>query len=341
MQAILFLLMQGTQTLLHRILTLYPHPCRPAWRVLWPSGRGFTAAVLPSLVLSLVLSGWAMQGAIALPTDRLSDDAATPFQAGVAAFHQGNVPQALIHFTEAVRQNPTQSSAYANRCLTYLTLDNPQQAIGDCAQAVQLNPKNLEALLNHGLAAAQLGELEAAIAIYDRLIQARPADYRAYYNRGLAHVETGDLRDAIVDFSEAARQVLPSDRRTKAIAYNERGLVHLQLENHRSAIADFSEAIQFSADNPEYFYNRGCVYHQLGSLEDAQLDFTRALSDRPDYAEAYASRGLVYKDLHQPEVALADLEQAARLFSDQGNLTAYQQTLSLVQRVRNPSVAVS
>jgi tetratricopeptide (TPR) repeat protein len=335
------------QAILHRILTFYQtidqNTCRHLWRGLWPIGRwGFVAAVLTSLVLALGLSlGWGMQGAIALPSPRNSNDAASPFQAGVAAFQQGNAPQALIHFTEAVRQNPTQASAYGNRCLTYLTLDNPQQAIGDCAQAVQLNPKNLEALLNQGLAAAQLGELEAAIAIYDRLIQARPADYRAYYNRGLAHVETGDLRDAIVDFSEAARQVLPSDRRTKAIAYNERGLVHLQLENHRSAIADFSEAIQFSADNPEYFYNRGCVYHQIGSLEDAQINFTRALSDRPDYAEAYASRGLVYKDLHQPDAALADLEQAAQLFSDQGNLTAYQQTLSLVQRIRNPSVAVS
>jgi tetratricopeptide (TPR) repeat protein len=56
------------------------------------------------------------------------------------------------------------SSAYSDRCLADLQIQEYHQAIADCTQAINLTPNNPEADLNRGLAHYRQGNYTAAIA---------------------------------------------------------------------------------------------------------------------------------------------------------------------------------
>jgi hypothetical protein len=53
----------------------------------------------------------------------------------------------------------------------------------------------------------------------------------------------------------------------------------------------------------------------------------------PDYATAYFLRGLVKYILGDKQGAIADCNQAAQLFSQQGNMEMYLKTLEIIKKL--------
>lgn len=58
-------------------------------------------------------------------------------------------------------------------------------------------------------------------------------------------------------------------------------------------------------------------------------------------AEVYGNRGTVRYHLGDRLGAIADLEKAAKIFSDHGNVPAYQQALTFLQTIQNSPTAKS
>ncbi|HEY9600800.1 MAG TPA: tetratricopeptide repeat protein, partial [Allocoleopsis sp.] len=52
------------------------------------------------------------------------------------------------------------------------------------------------------------------------------------------------------------------------------------------------------------------------------------------FAEAYNNRGVMRYRLGDSKDAIADLQQAAHLFRDQGNIASYQQTLNFIRMIQ-------
>jgi regulator of sirC expression with transglutaminase-like and TPR domain len=63
------------------------------------------------------------------------------------------------------------------------------------------------------------------------------------------------------------------------------------------------------------------VFHRGAACADrsAQADLTRCLALKPDDGKAYYARGLTRSKLGDQPGAIADLERALRLFTDQGD----------------------
>lgn len=299
----------------------------------------FRKLILSVSFLAALLIFWLTPVAIASADSSVIEDPKTAFRQGVTAFQSGDYSLAAERFTQAVQLDPGYTSAYSNRCLTYLELKAYQNAIDDCTQALTLNSSNTEVYLNRGLAYYRSSEYAEAIADYTELLKLRPHDYRAHYNRGLAQVDKGAYREAIVDFGEALRQTSPLDRVTKAEIYNDRGLAQLLFDHPQQAIADLTQAIQLSSNHTGALYNRGCAYHQRGNYTAAVNDFTQVLQRVPNHAQAYLSRGMIRHELGEQSAAIVDLQQAAQYFQEQGLMLPYQQTLGLIERIRLPSVA--
>jgi tetratricopeptide (TPR) repeat protein len=255
-------------------------------------------------------------------------------QKGITVFQEGDYLTAIEQFNQAIAADPGYAAAYSNRCLSHIHLDEYTAAIADCTEAVRLNAADTEAYLNRGLAYYRLGKPTEAIADYTQLLQFKPHDFRAYYNRGLAQAEQQAYREAIVDYGEALRQVNPLDHSTLAEIHNDRGLAQLWLEHWPQAVAEFTQAVQFSSSDIRAYYNRGCAYHHQGNSVAAIADFTQVLQIAPDHAPAYLSRGLIQQQLGNTAAALVDLKQAAQHFCDHGQLLAYQQTLSLIEKLQ-------
>jgi tetratricopeptide (TPR) repeat protein len=261
------------------------------------------------------------------------------FRAGIIALEQANYKEAIAQFTQTLQTDSQFTAAFSNRCLAHLQQGDYGRAVQDCTQALRLDANNPEAYLNRGLAHDRMGQFERAIADYNQLLQRRPDDFRAYYNRGLAQFELGAYRKAIADYERSLHQ--PGlTQNVLAEIYSDRGLAKLVLTDQDGAIADFSEAIQLDHANTRAYYNRACAYHRQGNLLLAIDDLTQVLTQAPDHAEAHRSRGLIRYQLGEKWQAIADLQQAAQHFSNQGEAIAYQQTLNLIHQIEAVSFAV-
>lgn len=256
------------------------------------------------------------------------------FDLGVDKLKYRNYHQALGDFTQAIERDANFAAAYSNRCLVYLHLNEPAKSIEDCTAALQLNPDNTEAYLNRGLAYYRQGNYPAAISEYNQVIERQPNDLRAYYNRGLARFDLKDYEGAIADYNQALEHSFQPFDPLLADIYNDRGLAELMLEEMEDAIADFSIAINLDTNNHRAFYNRACACHRNGDLLGAMRDFTLALQVDPNRAEAYVNRGLIRHELGLQQAALADLKAASHHFNAQGNQSAYQTTLALIERLQ-------
>lgn len=273
------------------------------------------------------------------------------FNSGVEKTQSGDYEQALLDFTQAIRLDANLAAAYSNRCLVNIELGDYQKARQDCTQALQRSSNNSEAYLNRGLAHYRLSEHQAAIADYSSVIKLNPHDFRAYYNRGLAYFAQENYQEAIADYNQALHQgsqfnrsmdTLPS---TLATIHNDRGIAYLHLGDFEgadvkalaSAIADFSLAIDLDASNARAYYNRACAYHRRGHYIGAIRDFTQSLQHDPYQAEAYVNRGLIRHRVGYYQAALEDLRLGAECFCQQGQITAYQQTLTLIERLQQHS----
>jgi tetratricopeptide (TPR) repeat protein len=256
------------------------------------------------------------------------------FDLGVDELKSDRYRKALKYFTQAIEQDANLAAAYSNRCLVYLQLNEPAKSIEDCTAALQLNPENTEAYLNRGLAYYRQGNYPAAISEYNQIIERQSSDLRAYYNRGLARFELKDYEGAIADYNQGLEQSLQPFDPLLADIYNDRGLAELMLEEMEDAIADFSAAIYLDTNNHRAFYNRACACHRNGDLLGAVRDFTLALQLDPNRAEAYVNRGLIRHELGLQQAALADLKTASQRFNAQGNQSAYQTTLALIERLQ-------
>ena len=102
-------------------------------------------------------------------------------------------------------------------------------------------------------------------------------------------------------------------------------------ENHEGAIAQLDDVfIQLAAP----FLNTANEALNSENFEEAISSYDIAISMHSDYAEAYAGRALARAGLNDRSGTISDLEQAARLFQEQGNTAAYNQVQQALQQIR-------
>jgi len=66
-------------------------------------------------------------------------------EAGNELFKAGDYPKAIKEFEEGLRRNPENKGIYSNRCLAYIKLMEPVQALKDAEKCLQLDPNFVKA----------------------------------------------------------------------------------------------------------------------------------------------------------------------------------------------------
>lgn len=84
----------------------------------------------------------------------------------------------------------------------------------------------------------------------------------------------------------------------------------------------------------EVSFSMGNSLMEEKDFQGAIEQYNQALEAYPDYAEAYTTRAIAKAQLGDKSGAIADLEQAATLFRQQGNTEAYQQIQQVLQQAQ-------
>jgi tetratricopeptide (TPR) repeat protein len=191
---------------------------------------------------------------------------------------RGDFHRAVSDLSEAIKINPRYTAAYVERARTYwIHLDEADKAIIDYDVALRLEPENWLAHANRADLYKSKGELDKAIADYSEWNRVSGgANPQALELRGDAYAEKGDYLSARTDY-EAVLSIpnyhSSEDGRKLADMYTATG-------NFNRAIELYTDALREKADDPQSLLGRGRAYVYVGAYAQAESDFTRVLEGK-------------------------------------------------------------
>jgi lipoprotein NlpI len=96
------------------------------------------------------------------------------------------------------------------RGIAYYAKGELDHAIADLDEAIRLNPKDKDALANRANTYRAKGNLDRAIADYDQLVQLDPRNARAYFHRARFYWQGASFAKSLADLDQA-NQLNPKD----------------------------------------------------------------------------------------------------------------------------------
>jgi tetratricopeptide (TPR) repeat protein len=192
---------------------------------------------------------------------------------------------AVDYYTDRIRENPNDGSAFGHRAWAWKQKGEVDIAIKDFNEAIRLDPKSAALRSNRGSAWSDKKEYDKAIADYDEAIRLDPKLAIAFVNRGNALKDKKKYDKAIADYDEAIRL---DPKYTSA--FNNRGIVWEAKKEYDKAIADYDEAIQLDPKFALAFSNRGTVWGAKKEYDKAIADYDEAIRLDPKFASAYSNK---------------------------------------------------
>eukprot|EP00128_Syssomonas_multiformis_P007694 Colp12_sorted_trinity150504_noHs@23144 len=88
-------------------------------------------------------------------------------QLGNAAFQKGDFPEAVKHYSEAIKRNPTDAKLWSNRAATYTKMMEYRLGLKDCEEAIRLDPTFVKAHMRKGAIEEYMKDYTKAIQTYE------------------------------------------------------------------------------------------------------------------------------------------------------------------------------
>ncbi|BBM85923.1 serine/threonine-protein kinase [Candidatus Uabimicrobium amorphum] len=224
-----------------------------------------------------------------------------------------NMRQAIIDYTQTIRQYPKMGANYNNRGAVYVGLEKHDSALKDFDKAIALTPHEAEYYYNRGFVYHELHNYEKALQDYKQAIELNPQYSKAYYSRGNLYKFRREYEKAVLEYNKVVA-LTPNDRK----AYYQRGNTYRSLRQYTKAKLDYDKTIRLDTKNPEGYVGRGEVYIQLGKYDKALRDIDTAISLDAKYYDAYIVKAFLYKRLRKYEQAEMNYNKAIAMNPDSG-----------------------
>jgi len=205
---------------------------------------------------------------------------------------------------------------YHNRALHRARAGDLPNAALDLTEAIKLDPKKPEHYFARGEVSMRRQQFPQAAADFEAALKLDGPSVRAYYLLGAAHTGKGETDAAIADFT-AALKLAPRE----VAVLNERANAYFAKRDWDRALADYTAAISADPKNATLYHNRGEVWRITNDLRRAGEDFNTAIRLKPDYESAYVRRGFVRVAQRDFKKALSDFDKAVELDRSPGTLS--------------------
>lgn len=125
------------------------------------------------------------------------------YRAGLKAYTEGKVQEALADYNKSIALDPTYVQAYVDRAAIYISLNQLEKSLADSDRAISLMPSNAGAYCNRGIVNVKMGQYQDAVDDCTSAIQLNPDLGLNYAYRGIARVKLGQNEKGADDLNKA------------------------------------------------------------------------------------------------------------------------------------------
>jgi len=193
---------------------------------------------------------------------------------------QGRFDEAISHYQQALRINPSYADAHNNLGFTLAQQGKGEEAMEHYRQALRINPDHKRAHNNLGLALAETGKFEEAASHFAAVVRLEPQDADALYN--LANALAGQEKFAEAEpYFQAVVRLKPDD----AEAREKLGRALARQGKAAEAAAQFAEVLRLRPDGTAH-YNLALALVMQGKSESAITHYREAIWLKPEWPVA-------------------------------------------------------
>jgi tetratricopeptide (TPR) repeat protein len=259
---------------------------------------------------------------------------------------------AIEDFDQALRLDPTSARVYLQQLADTLN-HNPEGILNG-------NEQLIKGLLIQGNLRSEAGEYQEAIAVYTQVLNLDPTNTEAHNRRSTARAAVGQHEAALADLYQAADSYLsteqlptiePTTEQLPTIepATEQLPTIEPTTEQLPTIEPTTTQEIEQTADSNlnkqpslpitehltvEEIDQQGVEKLQKGDFLGAIEAFNQVLELNANYAKALVCRGFAHRQLGYDLLGIKDLEQAAILFWQQGDLKSSQHIVESLKKLR-------
>ena len=197
---------------------------------------------------------------------------------GVLLLHQGQVPEAIVHFRKALEVEPDYAFAHYNLGNALQQDGRLDEAIFHYEKALEHEPDYAKAYNNLGNALAKAGRLDDAVRHYQRALALQPDDADTHNNLANVLVKRAQGPEAIVHYRAALElrpDLVPA---CNSLAWLLATSPQASLRNGARAVELARRAEELSGgNNPLFLATLAASYAEAGSFPDAVATAQRAV----------------------------------------------------------------
>ncbi|RZJ74438.1 MAG: tetratricopeptide repeat protein, partial [Flavobacterium sp.] len=212
----------------------------------------------------------------------------TLYEKGFKEYDNAHFEAAIKLFTSSIEKNEKVVDSYIYRGMSYLLLENANEAKKDLDKAYEIDPDNLGINGYYGKYFYATDQYGKALENYNIALSKKPNNYSLYSERAGTKAMLGMYSEAMKDADVAVKNS-PSDYNV----YLNRGYVKLRLEKYSEAVEDFNQSLKIEESHKGYG-NRGTAYALLKKYDLAINDFNKALKYNPNDLLVLYYQGEVY-----------------------------------------------